>query len=176
MKKSKGLNQYILPVIIIAGLLIARNFMSDKVDQPSNDNGEGKDVPDEDTTTPDPDLYKDVKVGSKGVAVKKVQERCNTIIWIVKKDIKAIENSNLSSQIKLLAKRISNLKGLKVDGIYGPKTKEVVVTITGNELTNLHTCRKKYSNWKYLIGTVSNSSIDQQQQENKPWYSIFFHP
>lgn len=139
-------------LLLVVGLLVWRHFGSDKVEEPSDENGEGGDV-NEDTEdkNENPNLHTTVKLGSKGPAVKQCQERANTTVILVKKNLKTIKASNLNDDIKKHAERVSKLVGLKVDGVYGEKTKKNVVVLTGNSYTSLYTLRKKYANWKNII-------------------------
>jgi hypothetical protein len=167
--KNKGMkmdNTTMVILLLVAGLLVWRHFGSDKVEEPSDENGEGKDV-NEDTEdkNENPNLNVWVKVGSKGSAVKQCQERANTTIILVKKNLKRIKASIVDDAIKTQAEKVSKLTGLKVDGVYGEKTKHVVQTLTGNTGTSLYTLRKKYANWKSIIDKVEGPHAVY------PWFS-----
>lgn len=150
----------IVVLLLVAGLLVWRHFGSDKVQEPSDENGEGNDVnEDDEDKNENPNLHVWVKVGSNGPSVKQCQERANTTIILVKKNINKIKDSGLDESIKNQAIKVSKLTGLKVDGIFGEKTRHVVQAITGNSGTSLYTLRKKYANWKNIIDQAAHPTV-----------------
>lgn len=168
--KNKGLfkmnSTTMIAAILVAALLLWRHFGSSKVETPSNDNGEGTDVDeDREDKNENPDLNVSVKMGSSGSAVKKCQERANTIILLVRNNMKKMQDANIDQTILQQAMKVSKLTTLKVDGKFGPKTETVVQVITGNKTTSLYTLRKKYANWTKIINSKGENNITAY-----PWW------
>lgn len=160
----------LLMIGLIAALLIWRHFGSGKVETPSNENGEGGDVDeDREEDNKNPNLNVTVKVGSKGDAVKQCQERANTTILLVRKNFKLMQDANVEQSILQHAMNVSRLTTLKVDGIFGEKTRKVVQTLTGSNQTSLYTLRKKYANWKNIIDNADKSDLSSTGYPWWPW-------
>lgn len=144
MKKKNNMS-WVIPVLLLVGLAIYRKFASDKVENTENDKNNTEDGdPDEDKNPPSV-LRTQVKKGSRGEAVKKCQQRANSIIHLVR--------TKKSDLIKALPekeqriKQIASLKQLVTDGVFGSQTEAIVLNLTGNKVTSLYTLRQKYKYW-----------------------------
>lgn len=170
MKKNKMKfdNNTMIVIALVAVLLLWRHFGPQKVEEPKDEFGEGKKVieEDEDKNT-NPDLHVVVKIGSKGLAVKKCQERANTTILLVRNNMKKLQDAGVDQKILEYAMQISRLTGLKVDGVFGEKTKKVVHTLTGSNQTSLYTLRKKYANWQ---GIIDKTKKPESVTGNPYWF------
>lgn len=144
MKKKNNMS-WVIPVLLLVGLAIYRKFASEKVENTENDKNNTEDGdPDEDKNPPSV-LRTQVKKGSRGEAVKKCQQRANSIIHLVRTKkselIKALPDKE--SRIK----QIAALKQLTTDGVFGSQTEAIVYNLTGNKVTTLYTLRQKYKYW-----------------------------
>jgi len=151
--KKKGLStEWMLIIAAFAALVIWRKIGDKPLDTggETGDTGQGYSEEDEANgvqPAAEPDLHKVCQVGSQGDIVKKIQQRMNTILSLLKgkKTSKYyLENQTMQKYYTELA----GMTGIKADGVFGPKTLALCKAITGKSMISLNTARKKYNVWK----------------------------
>lgn len=151
MKKEGLGSEWILIIIAFAGLIIYRKLNLDKPDTGNENGNPGKGYSQQDENegvepTADPDLNTVCQKGSQGTAVKKIQQRMNTIVSFLKSKKSAkfkLDNPAMNKYYLDIAKE----NGIKADGVFGDKTLHLCKVLTGKSQISLRTARKKYVIW-----------------------------
>lgn len=151
MKKEGLSSEMLLIIIAFAGLIIYRKMGLDKPETGNENGNPGKGYSQQDEAegvepAADPDLNTVCQNGSQGSAVKKIQQRMNTIVSLLKSKKNAklfLENEAMNKYFLDIAKE----NGIKADGVFGAKTLHLCKVLTGKSQISLRTARKKYVIW-----------------------------